>query len=703
MSDPAAGLEETNQAAIAEDGQLPHVQDELFAGSARPAENKASNTAPRQSSNKSSLAASVSGITTGTLRDIVQERSVESSAVQQIESLAKKYAFFHWHLAFPQVHAKGGFDCILGNPPWERIKLSEKEYFADKSPEIAAADKAGRNRLIRELKENKSHLYDEFLREKVRSASESSFARASGAYPLTAVGDINLFALFTEKSWSAVATAGRVGLIVPTGLATDLGTSNFFSLLVKQKCLVSLFDFENGLRDDQADEEIENEEQEDEQRSRKRRLKASLDERLLFPSVDSRFRFSLITFTGGNHHEAQPVFASLLHRVSEIHAERVYTLSLADIQEVNPNTLSAPLYPSSRHASVVQRVYQRIPVLIDKAQRINSWGVVLTTEFHMSNDREDHFITQQQANEDLSGSRAPSELLPLYEAKMLHQYDHRWATYPASGKMKARDVSADEKRDPSFRVLPRYWVKATDAEARLDAKWQWFLGWRDITNPTNERTTVAAALPRAAFGNKVPLVLMPDIPPILRLAWLACANSFALDFVSRQKISGVTYNFYLMEQMPFPRPAFFLGHCPWDRCNQLIQWIAPRVLELSYTSYDIQPLARELGLSKGPFAWDEVRREVLRAELDAAMFHIYGMSREESNFVLDAFPIVHRKDEARHGCFKTKDVVLTAFDNFQSAQNSGSTYVSPVTPIAGGWVPDELKVSGDAKSPSTET
>lgn len=686
LGDSAAGPREAAPITVSEEGQLLHLQDELFAGDAAAAEKKPSKK-PKKAGKMAALAASVSGITTGTLRDIVEGRHVDNDIAQNVKSLADRYAFFHWHLGFPQVYASGGFDCILGNPPWERIKLSEKEFFADKSPEIAAADKAGRNRLIRELKDAKSNLYDEFLQEKLRAASESAFARASGAYALTAFGDINLFALFTEKSQRNVAKRGLVGLIVPTGLATDLGTSTFFSSLTKQGCLVSLFDFENGQRDLEGDDE-EQDEDEEEKQSWKRKTKAGADERLLFPSVDSRFRFSLITFTGGSRHSAAPVFASLLHRVDEIQEGRTYTLSLSDIQAVNPNTLSAPLYPSTQHASLVQRVYERIPVLVNDTSGLNPWGVVLATQFHMSNDREDHFIPQEKLSGDLNQAEPTPELLPLYEAKMLHQFDHRWATYPTSGDMKVRDVSVAEKCDPHFQVAPRYWVEAAEAERRTAGNSQWYIGWRDITNPTNERTTVAAALPKAAFGNKVPLALMPSIPPALRLAWLACANSFAMDFVSRQKISGVTYNFYLMKQMPFPPPSVFLSQCPWDSRYQLIQWLAPRVLELIFSSNDLQQLAQETGLSKPPFVWNEDRRDALRAELDGAIFHVYGMAREDVEFVLDSFPIVRRKDESKHGCFKRKNMILDTFDRLQQSQQSGISYVSSIAPlVAGGWVP----------------
>jgi hypothetical protein len=664
------------------------VQPGLFGGAE---ESLKPETKGRESSAPRSLPPTAAwGITTKHLRDFVENRDLPSGLLDEAKRLADQYHFFNWHLAFPEVFAQSGFDVILGNPPWERIKLSEQEFFAEKAPALAAADKAGRNRLIRELKESRSPLYQEFLHEKRRAAAESAFVRRSGLFPFTAQGDVNLFALFTEKCRSGVAPNGRTGLVVPTGLATDYGTSVFFSSLVREKRLVSLFDFENGQRDELAPPDNDDDEEKPRSHKRAKRKPLNAEERLLFPSVHSQFRFTLLTFAGEQGSDRPPTFGAMLHDVAEIEPGRTYQLSADEIKLVNPNTLSAPMFASPRHARIVKQVYETLPVLVNRQPGSNPWRAIFSRQFDMSNDREKHFVTREELAE--SASLACKEdaggLLPLYEAKMVHQFDHRWATYPRESSAKVRDCTLDEKVDPNFTASPRYWVEKDEVNRRHNPNLLWVIGWRDITNPTNERTTLATALPRVAFGNKVPLLLMPSIPPILRLGWLACANSFAMDFVSRQKIGGVTYNFFLMEQMPFPTPEAFLQPCPWQPALQLIQWVAPRVVELCYTAWDLEPFARDLGISSQPFTWDPARRSLLRAELDAAMFIAYGIGRDDADFILGSFPVLRRREESAHGSYTTKVTILKVFDGLKAQSTSGEKCEAELSPPpAKGWIP----------------
>src|SRR5690606_3643276 len=188
------------------------------------------------------------------------------STIEEIDRLREQYRFFHWHLEFPDVFhvsddgsAKvdedertgwgGGFDCVLGNPPWERIKLQEQEFFAQRDKEIATApNAAARKRLIAELKENPDGiaLYEEFESAKRKAEGESHFLRNGGRYPLTGRGDINTYAVFSETDRSLVNARGRMGVIVPTGIATDATTQYFFKDLVVKGAISALYDFENA-------------------------------------------------------------------------------------------------------------------------------------------------------------------------------------------------------------------------------------------------------------------------------------------------------------------------------------------------------------------------------------------------------------------------------------------------------------------------
>lgn len=155
-------------------------------------------------------------------------------------------------------------------------------------------------------------------------------------------------------------------------------------------------------------------------------------------------------------------------------------------------------------------------------------------------------------------------MLPLYEAKMLHHYDHRWATYQSDGT--TRDVTLAEKQQPDLAVLPRYWVREAEVDARLAGRWDrgWLLGWRDITNSTNERTTIATTFPRTGVGNKVPL--MPSTgDPSSASCLQASLSSLVCDYASRQKVGGTTLNYFIYEQLPVPSPH--LAAPEWDRAS----------------------------------------------------------------------------------------------------------------------------------------
>jgi hypothetical protein len=275
--------------------------------------------------------------------------------------------------------------------------------------------------------------------------------------------------------------------------------------------------------------------------------------------------------------------------------------------------------------------------------------------------------------------------LPLYEAKMIHQFNHRFGDYrdhpEGSASTQLPDVPPQRLADPNYQVLPRYWVPAEEVEARLAAKgWDrgWLLGWRRITNVTNERTVIATALPRCGPGDNVFLFLATHAQARLSGAILSC---LAFDFVARQKVGGVNLNFFIFEQLPVLPPSVFDEPCPWSPGESLADWIRPRVLELTYTAWDLQPFARDLGYDGPPFRWDDERRFQLRCELDAAFFILYlgtpdewereatpelkalfPAPRDAVGYILDQFPIVRRKDEERYGTYRTREVLLEMYD-----------------------------------------
>lgn len=625
---------------------------------------------------------------------------------KEVQRLADQYRFFHWHLAFPQVFARGGFDCVLGNPPWERVKLQEKEWFAGRNEAIASApNAAARKRMIQELIEADPRLYKEFIEDLRRAEGESHFFRSSGRYPFCGRGDINLYAVFAEAMRDILNERGRMGCVLPTGIATDDTTKFFFQNVIETRSLVSLFDFEN---------------------------------KGIFPGVHSSYKFCLFTAGGGKQptHTAAE-FAFFAHGVEDLRdPERRFSLSVEDIALLNPNTLTCPVFRSRKDAELTKAIYRRVPVLIREARdghpEDNPWGVKFTRMFDMSNDS-DLFRTRDQLEADgwrLDGNifeKDGEKYLPLYEAKMIHHFDHRWATYDGT---KIRDVASEEKQDPAFVVLPRYWVKEADVQAALARTgWtrRWLLGWRDICRNTDERTVIFGVIPETAVGHTCPLIICSVA---LERVSLVKANfsCLVLDYCARQKIGGTHLTYNYLNQIPVLSPQIYEdgassykdGHKSevfLERTRSscaTAEFFLPRILELTYTAWDLQPFARDCGYEGPPFRWDEERRFLLRCELDAAFFHLYlparadgqwkralkneGAVRDEApeeleelkrhfptprdavDYILDTFPIVKRKDEQRYGEYRTKRVILEIYDAMQEALRTGTPYQTRFDP-----------------------
>ncbi|MDX2401524.1 N-6 DNA methylase [Streptomyces microflavus] len=611
--------------------------------------------------------------------------TVSDATLAEVLTLSEQYRFFHWHLEFPEVFAvpdsgagvdpatgwAGGFDAVVGNPPWDSVNFPETEFFAVRAPEIAATNNtAARKKKIQALKDDHGTvgLFGDYEAAKRRVYGESHFLRNSGRYPLTGQGNLNLYALFAEDDRILTAARGRTGVIIPTGIATDARTQYFFKDLVSAGSLAALLDFENRAG--------------------------------LFPAVDSRMKFCVLSLAGRSMREPAARFAFFLHDPAELEsAEKVFTLTPEEIILLNPNTGTCPVFRSRRDAEITLGIYRRVPVLLNESDKANGnpWGVSFLRMFDMSHDS--HLFRPSAANGEtldsmlanswrLEGNvlaRGDERLLPLYEAKMLHHYDHRWATYTDEGE--TRDLSLAEKQRPNATVRPRYWVsehdiptgnldkggletKADGVTQRLENRsWSrnWLLGWRDICRATDERTMIAGFLPKTAVANSLPVSTFAagNVPAIG--AFGACASSLALDFIARFKVGGTHLNFFITYQLPFLSPEQMGPHLSFITC---------RILELTYITHDMQPFATDLGGDGAPFRWDVDRRTVIRAELDALFFHLYGITRDDASYILDTFPIVKRKDEAAHSEYRTRRLILAEYDRMAAA---GLTLENPLT------------------------
>ncbi|MDD5366123.1 MAG: N-6 DNA methylase [Gallionellaceae bacterium] len=738
-------------------------------------------------------------------------------------ALCRAHSVLHWWLAFPQIAARGGFSVLLGNPPWERIKLQEEEFFAARSPLVAMAqNKAKRGERIELLRQGlllhtlfpdveaaeglsppnraEIRLHEEFIAARRGAEAASLYAHDSGRYPLTGVGDVNTYALFAESFYQLLAPQGRAGFIVPTGIATDDSTKAYFEAASQTGRLAALYSFEN--------------------------------EEFVFPAVHHAMKFCLMVVTGVNATVNAAEFVHYARQVTYLaDPARRFSLTPDEFRLINPNTRTCPVFRAQRDTELTKKLYRAAPVLIREAvidadgqvlePEVNPWGIRFSTMFHMSNDS-GLFL-------DTPTTLGDAPRLPLYEAKLIHQFDHRWATYvDAPGKpdgLDTEDCTDAQKADPAYTVRPRYWVEERQVLARIasmptrvasawlnfprfpagetgsddqdalqtlhfalaawtagelfrraagepeDAgdwshrqrlhatqaaefelrqrfpilaqalqvagiaskkapaefsKWaaqdaevglsdaelndlvsqqaepaallalldtwmdarspKWLMGFRGITNATNERSYISTVVPRLAAGNSMP-ILLPSQQADTCAALVANLGAVALDFVVRQKIGGTNLNFFIVKQFPVIPPDLYR--------EVDLAFIVPRVLELTYTAHDLQPWAEDLGYTGAPFPWNPDRRAQLRAELDAYYAHLYGLTRDELRYILDpkemmgqdypsqTFRVLKNNEIKQFGYFRTGEWVLREFDRMALAEAAGEAYTSLLLPPPG--------------------
>jgi hypothetical protein len=674
----------------------------------------------------------IEGTRVPTSVDILAAMNGESldDVMPAVDEACRNARMFVWPLAFPHVFEKGGFDVVLGNPPWERLTLKEKEFFATKSPRVASAvNKQERQKEIEKLKEgfpgSPDHsVYQEFLAAKRLSEVIQSYAHDSFRFPLTGHGDVNLYALFSENTLLFLKKNGRAGLVVPTGIATDMNTANLFRSLVESRRLVSFYSFENKKR--------------------------------LFKDVQPLMKFSLITVGFAD----SPEFAFMLQSVSSLgDSERRMNLSAADLALLNPITRTAPVIRSKRDLALVKGVYERIPVLKRDDGLSDSWSVTFKTIYHMAGDV-GLFKTQ-----DCNG------YVPLYESKMFQLYDHRFSQF---GEVNVKDevnnddsadyVSLELKKNPLFDVRPRYWVPEADLVERVNyapaffgdsdkeqaiaaiAYWikrslaakgltsdddvrkyltwadkmllsdtscasgelpllsektlsslagartyddarkvvlkefcpKWLFGWRNVTDMNaNIRTLICSVYPFVGSGHSVLNMMIAD-----KATYAACLvaqlSSLPCDYVVRNKLGGTNFTYSYMNQIPVLPPSYF--------GKEKMDFIVPRVLELVFTSNSLTGFYEEIvslnpeydprpDSEKGrPFPYDEDRRAVVRAQLDAYISYLWGISRQELEFIIcpqsvagetypsETFRGLRDVESKRYGEFRTQRLVLEAWD-----------------------------------------
>ena len=284
--------------------------------------------------------------------------------LDEARQLLDNERFFNWQVAFPGVWSEwesaglnGGFDAVIGNPPWDRMKLQQVEWFAARRRQIALAQRAAdRKRMIVDLEKAGDPLARDFAEANERATAAVRLARGGGDYPLLSSGDINLYSLFVERAMTIVKPDGMVGLLTPSGIASDKTAARFFKGVSTQGRLRALYDFEN--------------------------------KKVFFPDVHASFKFCI--FVASPSPVKDPArCAFYLHSAAELDdPERYFPLTAADFDRVNPNTGTAPIFRTRRDAELTTAIYGRLPVLVDRSSggEVKAWPVKYTRMFDMTND-----------------------------------------------------------------------------------------------------------------------------------------------------------------------------------------------------------------------------------------------------------------------------------------------------------------------------
>lgn len=596
-------------------------------------------------------------------------RELSKDFKSEVKRIAEEQRFFHWCVEFPEVFAANkGFDVMCGNPPWDKIKVEDKKWFEshNRADIVNAGTASLRKEAIEALQTSDPTLYKEYAKALADAEALSRFARLAGRFDLTATGDIDLYPMFAELCLSFSKEAW--GLVLPTGIAMNDSNKAFFSKLIDENRLISLYDFENREK--------------------------------LF-DIDSTNHFCLLTIGKEQDTPRTVKGGFFLTRLDHLlDPRRIYTLQTSDFARLNPNTKTCPIFRTSRDAKLTAKIYRNSTILYNETTGDNPWNVKFSRMLDMSNDsylfRTYAQLTAQGAtlNGNTFTTADGKTYVPLYEGKMIWHYNHHYGTWPTEGERpnSINMPSEDELANPDSCIMPWYWVPLAAVKERLvkydkdgNVVWEWKHNWmlcfRDISKSTNERTIIATIVPKQGFNNKTPIIF--EESGILD-GTIMCGilSSIVFDYVTRQKVGGKSMNFFYVKQFPVLTP---------EQIPSAMQWqIVKRVAELCYFNHDMDGWASELWDemneeqraelpqlgAQQPWIYDPERRAILQAELDAIFAHLYGLNTEDLRYILDpedvcgkgcineTFRVLKDNEIRQYGEYRTKRLVLEAWNKF---------------------------------------
>ncbi len=566
-------------------------------------------------------------------------RDVDPEVVQRISQLVATYRFFHWQLAFPEVfqpvtgdaagpHPRadrsGGFDLVLGNPPWDTLSPDAKEFFSFYDPSIRGKDKNGQDEIIAGLLENPDIRirWDEYRQQIYASVH---FIKDSHRYRMFAPGnlgkgDFNIFRMFVETALALTRAGGKVSEIVPAGLYSGANSSAIRKAFFEENELSTVIGFVNiGGH--------------------------------WFPGVHHETRFCIYSVSRGN--ETREFRATFGVQDSEQLATRLreglVQVPVSMIRETSPATLAIPETLNQGEMTIVGKMYSLWPGFGDEQAGMPFRHYM--SELHMGNERD-------LLDSDPSG-------IPVYEGRMVDHFDHRARAYK-SGRARSAIWVPLPFGNPSKAIAPQWFVaRSRLPEKTRDRIWMYRVGFCDIATPSAPRALVAALIPPGTIcGHGVPTFTYPEGYEYAYMVWLAIANSRIVDFHARQKVA-LHMTMTVLDSLPFPRPA---------KDDPLARKLVPLAAQLTCASPEMMRYWDTL--AEGGWVPPRTTPELIpgitdsRTRLDAiaqieALLarDVLHLSRNEFLYILDSFSAVKRSEETEFGEYLSKNLALAHFDS----------------------------------------
>jgi len=610
---------------------------------------------------------SARGITVGLLNELAGGQPLPTDLISEVSRLLGQYQFFHWHLAFPEVFARGGFDCIIGNPPWDTLSPDQREFFGNWVGGLRSMAPEEQQGEIDRL------LVDDVITLQWAAHCRHLFAfvhflKNSGVYTLYAPGnlgkgDFNIYRMFVETAVRRVRPGGFTAQIVPAGLYGGANASAIRKFLFDDNCLTFLAGCENKSA-------------------------------VFFPGVHPQTWFALYAVQrGGRTDKFRVTFG--VDTVEKVMRARTDSIELeADaIRQLAPETYAIPDVRDLNQLTTGRKMYAACPTFGDRAAGPPFRHY--SAELHMGNNR--GLFTTDPAG------------LPVYEGRMIDHFDHRAKTYE-SGHGNSAVWIEREFGDPAKGVVPQWRVLQKNIPSKLGDRCDQFrLGFGDVANPRNERSFIATIIPPGTIcGHTVPTIVFEAAHEWGYLPWLAVANTFTMDALVRSKLSSPHMTYTVVDSLPFPRPAI---------TDAFMQWAAPIVLRLVCTSPEMTPFwnrMAELGLvERAPEGTiphralvNPIDRALAKADLEAYVAgEVFGLTLQELSDLLDTFDVLQRREQQNHGEFRTKRLILEAYNGVKAATKAGQPYQSPLNqrPVASAQGPDgwSLAKLADGKIPDS--